>query len=399
MRRLALFFAATALVGCGESLPDPAAVEVLDSAGVRIVSMIDHDPPAWVVDSNPFVDIGTAEGEDGHDLALPWASRRLADGRIAISNARTSQLRFYRPDGTFIESLGGSGGGPGEYETIGAIHLGVNDSIIVSDTWQTRLNVYDPRGVFTRTVPVEPLEGRPPRLRGLVHDTMAVYRVTYFGRSGGVSRAVRDTSFLFARPLNGGATVTIGRFLANEKFNQVLPNGSVAAWNLPFSRGFFATCTLELLWIAVSDRYELMGYDVEHGSLQRVTRVNRRPVAVDAAHRDGFFAHQLAGAESANEEQTYRDVHRIIEFPRTMPVLSDLVSDSEGNLWVKDYDVPWSDDPTTWRVFNSEGTMVAMVRLPHGLDVHDIGEDYVLGQWNDELGVEHIRGYRLTKQP
>ncbi|HEX9690973.1 MAG TPA: hypothetical protein VGA22_02640 [Gemmatimonadales bacterium] len=32
-----------------------------------------------------------------------------------------------------------------------------------------------------------------------------------------------------------------------------------------------------------------------------------------------------------------------------------------------------------------------------GLEVQDIGADYVIGRWQDAYGVEHIRAYRLVR--
>lgn len=384
------------LPGCDGDMP-AMSVTVHDSAGIRIVLTPDGDVPFWSIDSVPFVDIGTVEGKDGQDLAVPWASRRLRDGRIVISNHMTNELRFYRSDGSFSKSVGGSGEGPGEFRSIAAIHLGRDDTIIVADGSLPRLNLYGPDGTFGRSVNLEPLAGRLPRLRGLLRDTIAVYRVRFYGRSRGVSRAVRDTFLVVARPLNGGRTVTIGRFLANEKFNQIMPNGSVAAWNLPFSRAFFFAVAGDLAWIGVSDTYELRGYNPLSGSLERIIRLERAITPVDNSHRQRFFEHQLATADDATQERMYRQVHRMIEFPPTMPAFGDVMNDSGQNLWVKDYNVPWDESRTTWRVFSANGVPLARVQMPEGLDVQDIGADYVLGMWVDELDVEHIRAYRLER--
>jgi hypothetical protein len=37
------------------------------------------------------------------------------------------------------------------------------------------------------------------------------------------------------------------------------------------------------------------------------------------------------------------------------------------------------------------------VELPAGLRVLEIGGDYVLGVWNDELDVQHVRLHRLDR--
>jgi hypothetical protein len=393
-----LMFAGLPLVGCG--LPDRALSDVArwDSAGVTIVSNPDAALPEWTVDSIPSVDIGSADGGEGHDLAMPWSSLRLPDGRIAISNALSNELRFYTPEGTFIRSVGREGEGPGEFKTIAALELGRGDTIVVADAILPRLTLFSPVGEFGRLIRLEALEGRGPRLRGLLSDTIALFRVQFYGRSGGRSRAVRDTLFLATRPLEGGAPQLIGRFPAREKFNQVLPNRSVAGWNLPFARSAHTALAGGLIWVGVSDAYELKAFGAS-GELRYVARVDRPVRRVGQAERDRFFEHQLRGITDESERRTYENVHRIIEFPETLPAFSSLQSDPGGFVWVEEYALPWEEKPPEWRVFDSTGRAVATVRTPAGLTIHEIGGDYVMGLWLDSMDVEHIRLYRLRRGP
>lgn len=385
------------IAACGVDVSEDPTVQVHDSSGVRIVFMPDAAPGSWQVDSVPFVDIGTLDGEDGQDLGLPWASRRLSDGRIAISNASTNELRLYRADGSFIKASGGRGEGPGEFALIATLHLLPGDTILVADAQLPRLSLFDRDGDFVRTIRLEPLENRLPRLRVLLQDSLAVYRVVFDGRGGGVSRAVRDTFLLASRVLGNGRYLPIGRFPAAEKFNQVTPSGAVAAWNLPFGRGLFTAFVEDLIWVAVSDTYELRGYDAAMGSLRRILRLDRPLTSVDGTHKERMFEYQLASAETAQQERMYHAVQRIIEFPPTLPAFSDVKNDAVGNLWVQEYQIPWSDAAPVWRVYTADGVVRATVRLPKGLAVQDIGDDYVMGLWQDDLGVEHIRAYRIRK--
>lgn len=48
-------------------------------------------------------------------------------------------------------------------------------------------------------------------------------------------------------------------------------------------------------------------------------------------------------------------------------------------------------------VLDPEGRVVGSVLLPEGLEVLEIGEDYVLGMHTDELGIQRIRRYALLK--
>ena len=55
------------------------------------------------------------------------------------------------------------------------------------------------------------------------------------------------------------------------------------------------------------------------------------------------------------------------------------------------------EEPVRWAVFDPEGRWLGDVETPRGGRVWDIGNDYVLGVWQDALGVQQVRMYRLVK--
>ncbi|MDH4045855.1 MAG: hypothetical protein OEW06_15510, partial [Gemmatimonadota bacterium] len=82
--------------------------------------------------------------------------------------------------------------------------------------------------------------------------------------------------------------------------------------------------------------------------------------------------------------------------PATFPAFGDLNVDAEGRLWVADYRAP-DEEQTTWTVFDAQGTLLGTIRTPPGLTVMEIGTDYLLGTWTDDLDVPYVRLYRLTR--
>jgi hypothetical protein len=48
-------------------------------------------------------------------------------------------------------------------------------------------------------------------------------------------------------------------------------------------------------------------------------------------------------------------------------------------------------------VYGSDGRMRGALELPADFTVSEIGADYVLGIWRDELDVQHVRLYRIVK--
>ena len=84
-------------------------------------------------------------------------------------------------------------------------------------------------------------------------------------------------------------------------------------------------------------------------------------------------------------------------YAETIPGLSDLHFYPSGYLWAIDYTPPW-DDSESALVFSIEGLLLGSVALPAGFEIHEIGPDYLLGIWRDELDVEYIRVYSLGRK-
>ena len=76
--------------------------------------------------------------------------------------------------------------------------------------------------------------------------------------------------------------------------------------------------------------------------------------------------------------------------PDSIPNLDDLVVDQLGRVWVGSYQA----DPAVARVYHvydmEEQTLAARVAMPAGVEVLEIGADYVLGITRDALDIEHI---------
>lgn len=116
------------------------------------------------------------------------------------------------------------------------------------------------------------------------------------------------------------------------------------------------------------------------------------------ADRDGFrestlFAATLSNRDLPSVERALLEV----EYPETIPAFSQLLEDSEGYLWVRHFKMRWSTGPEEWSVFAPEGYLLGMVETPEAFQVRQIGPDFIAGIWTDELDVQYLRMYALTK--
>ena len=86
------------------------------------------------------------------------------------------------------------------------------------------------------------------------------------------------------------------------------------------------------------------------------------------------------------------------EIAESFPAFSRIMGDAAGCLWVREYDFPLEERPAPlWTVFDPEGRVPGFLETPAGLEIREIGEDYILGRKVDELGVESIRLWRLER--
>jgi hypothetical protein len=123
------------------------------------------------------------------------------------------------------------------------------------------------------------------------------------------------------------------------------------------------------------------------------------------AHSDGFFygdseSYEIGDYDRGGGDPVARQaIQRMLidmPFPETLPAYGEFRVDEEGNLWVSDYRRP-GEKATRWTVFDPSGAALGVVEMPPRFTPYQIGSDFVLGRWQDELDVEHVRVYGLLK--
>ena len=70
--------------------------------------------------------------------------------------------------------------------------------------------------------------------------------------------------------------------------------------------------------------------------------------------------------------------------------------DGQGNLWVQEFALE-SDPRVSWQVFSGEGRLVGRLSAPFSHALLDATATHALFRVTDELGVQRLRVYRLTR--
>ena len=392
--------AALAGIAMSTALASPGFAQVeYDSAGVTVV---ENAPAAdstlgWTVGPHPRVEIGGAVDDARYQLFRVVDAARMSDGRIVVANAGAHELRFYAGDGAYVSSVGGEGGGPGEFRLISALELGRNDSIYVFDGELQRLSIFDARGEFARTFRVP----------------SSIAPIAYVGRFTDERWYARDRDRMQLGPPGAIRRDTI-RFI---RFDSVFENHSVitalpgmmtatfrAAGDLgyrtaPFSPSPEHDVLANCLYIVTGDDFDVLIFS-SNGRLVRVVRNGGERKAVSEEHRTAWIDDVLGQVPEAARPQARRAVEHI-PTPEELPVYNDVVVDASGYMWLQEY-IPqsgssrwWAGSGRWWIVLSPTGKLLGRVEMPVALDIFDIGPDYVLGLWRDEIGEEFVRMYQL----
>jgi hypothetical protein len=401
---------AIALAACGDAAPAATAAEPLvrDSAGITIV---ENQAPAWRegegwrVSAEPVLEIGMIDGPEAYQLDGVRNAARLPDGSIVVADGGSRQVRIYDADGRHLRSMGGQGGGPGEFETLALVRPFRGDSIAAWDSRQKRLTVFDPDGAVGRVLTVEGVTGWMVPTLGWFDDGSLVVSPgmtpqALMQAESGPRREER--TYLRVDPEGGIDTIATVPGRDEVVYHE---GTSFGTRNVLFGRDAHAALRGDVLVAGESGHFAVTRYGPD-GAPDHVTRVSTEPRTVTqaelaAARERAMESQRETGRRLAEqmgrpvEEPTVQFTHR-----EAHPFFDALELDTTGHLWAREPlpgDAEDGEAPRTWQVFDPEGVWLGSVETPAGVRVTEIGEDYLLGIVRDDLDVEYVRMYRLVK--
>ena len=145
----------------------------------------------------------------------------------------------------------------------------------------------------------------------------------------------------------------------------------------------------------LSTRFDCEVWSISDGYVRsiRSTVLPRRTTDADV---DALTEEWLRGlrtrADSADNRSAIALAHRM----ERMPVFSDLRTDARGRIWMRAYLSRENERTVRWLVFEPTGRVLGTVTTPAGLQVFDIGDDYLLGAERDADDAQRIAMYRYT---
>jgi hypothetical protein len=394
------------MTACQDGQPPPAEPVVRDSAGIRIVENADigwDAAAAWVVADTPSLDLGSIDADPEYQFYRVVGAATLSDGRIVVASGGTQEVRWYDPAGTLVATAGGEGQGPGEFTGLVALGVLPGDSVLAYDMRLQRFTVFDADAADVRSVPLEQLD-RPgmrfPVLLGVLDDGALVMVGRDLQTEGMAEGPVRAPMPVYVYGPDGTSRDSIGTFHGWEASVTIRRNSqqvAMAIGDRPFGHSTTVTSVGDGIVVGTPHSYELAIFRPD-GALRSIVRLDRPAQLLTAADIEAYEAFLASQAEDNELAREQRREAAELEYPETKPAYASAIrGDRLGNIWVPGFAVSEEQRPPLWAVFDREGRYLGELELPGRLRVFEIGSDYVLGVWRDELDVEHVRRYPLIK--
>jgi hypothetical protein len=365
---------------------------------VENVGAVPTNSGGWGIAKTPSVTVGTVAGDTTQQLFGVAGAHRTADGRIAIVNAGSREVRLYDPRGSFLRSFGGPGEGPEEF---GMPVLGgsVADTLFIVDRAHHRISLLHPDAGFVRLVRVADQVGGYLNPSGTFANGQTVFGGAFDMRRIGEMKEGINRAHTFYRSCNpdGSMANDFGDKMGAEFYIRTMgARGPESGPELiPFGKMPQATVAPDRFYFGSGDRYEIEAYDPS-GTLVRLIRLDRDRVPVTEEDLARYIEEATSGVEDENQARQMRRTLSQLPVPDVFPPYARLVADVLGYLWVEDYHRPGDETPV-WTIFDPNGALVGRVTTPDAVFPLEIGEDYLIGVYHDELGVEYVQLYALER--
>ncbi|HZG44465.1 MAG TPA: hypothetical protein VEY93_16050 [Longimicrobium sp.] len=383
---LVLFAAAMAvLAGCGQGDDEPAPAVALDGL------------PRWKLERQAVID-----REFGSVAALAVDSR----GVLYVADGTNQRIEVVAPDGRHLATLGRRGEGPGEFQGLRDLAVGLGDTLFAFDVQAQRVTAFagEPEPHFARAVSLA-RSGERANYHVLVPESGGIL-VPYVVPATEATADARRTMALrhLARDQPSASRPVLQvpekQFLVSRD-----PSFGVSVGSLPYGREPLVRLGPgDRLYYAWSDQFAVHIYDLagrETGRFQ-VPFASERVLDEDIRTLlDSYGSDPMAQLGRKQLERAHSEGR----LPRTKPVLKSFVVDDRGRVWASvmnaddvlvstgaglAYRSRRPDALAEWVVVGADGKPLATARLSHGTTLRVIQRNLAYGIDVDELGVQRV---------
>ncbi|MYB07254.1 MAG: hypothetical protein F4Y24_12965 [Gemmatimonadetes bacterium] len=401
-----------------DTAPSPTHTIRTDSAGIPIVTAVTPlwgPGDGWTVDPEPLVEIGTVTGAPEYQFSQVVAAVRLSNGDIVVADRGASELRSYDSAGTFRWRTGRFGEGPGEFESLDFLGTTAGDSLVTYDVQLLRAQLFDSDGELGRTIRValqrsDAARGgsAPDKAVGLANGRLIVRFVEESADYGaGIQRWLNER--VVAIRLDDGSATPLIVVPGPEVDVQPREGGGLRGGRYVFAKMPEFGAAADAVAVIGTEAWSVQVLSPVDGTTERIVRREVVPrEATDPlveSHLRGILDMALPNDAPAEQVDFVEQMWRGYRNAPTLPVLRSVHVDAAGNLWLAPYYLA-SAHPPPFEIHAPDGAWLGSVSVPPGLQrafiqyqapYMEIGEDYILGVWTDDLDVQYVRMYPINK--
>ena len=343
-------------------------------------------PDQWLLSPDPEVTIGLVDGDPDYLFGRISDGVLLPGGEIAVADLRLRTVRLYDSSGTFLRDLGRTGEGPGEFMSVMAIWA-LGDAVSVFDNRIFRLTRFGVDGSLVEARRIFP-DGRRPNvpLGPYTNGDVALGWIKNLQQLD-----PGPDSIQFGRyDKEGHLTTEIGFGLGSRRDE----NGTV-----PLSPTWHGAVYRDSVFFTDGMKPGIAVWSPE-GELVRT--IPLPDAQLDPAEAWSAVRGELVARGDQEDLQEFDETPR----PDALPDIARMFIDPDGLIWVKRYD-PLTDanalggfgwwNGGEWWVLNRVGIHLATVQMPPDFMPLHARDDRILGFFRDDLRVERIQVFRLTR--
>ena len=361
----------TSMIACGEDPRETIPARVAAATVIREIGEADGDQP-----ETQFGRIGA--------VALD------RNGDVYVLDQMARITRRFSADGTYLNSIGQRGAGPGEFTVVSGISI-QNDALHILDVVQWRVTEFRTDGTLIGTEEVPPLvdDGWPLSVAP-TEDGGWLYleqniRTTEDEGVDVDDRIIRGRALLLHRS-RGGEWEQVGDFpgmQAGLTRNHELTEA-------PFPAGpRWATAPDSSYWYADSHTYDVVRITFDGDTLARV----RAPIEGAAVSDDDWNAF-VAGHEQDPATPIAR-MRASLPRPERHPAIAQLLTARNGDLWIE-LESRDEEGRRSWHVYDRDGAPRFRTGLDANVMLRAIYGDTLLTVARDSLDVERVRILKLA---
>ena len=405
MRCRAYWFAMLACAACSDGGEAPAASgEVIDSAGVTIVTSAPGDVVYAQVAEEPTLSLGALDGPEEFLFGRIASVARDDEGNLVVADNGAGEIRVFGTGGGHLRSFGGRGEGPGEFQTLVGAWPSTGGGIVAADRQLQRITQFDPMGALTGTA----------TLSGV--GEMSIF--TPIGLAGSGAFLSRFTPFTM--PTMGessensleealGGELGPPEYVVRHRFDGTLvdtvtqrqsvwmsasTSGSgsgmrIDLLRIPFSPEPSATGSVHGVAVTGGGEYEVSFFD-QAGALNRIARLAEAPTIRTEEHLEAYV--RGSGNPFAQDEASIRGMIAMYEdlpMPESLPAYTDLRFADTGELWARRYSQRGAI-MLRWDVFGADGSYLGRVEIPASFQLEEVSRGQLVGVSRDELDVQRV---------